>query len=215
MAYRFLIPLIFLIALSIFLLMGNSAVDPKPASIPIHRDSTLNRNKDNKISEAFTYIQAHHYDTGFCILVNYGLHSGKKRAYLVNPSKNLVFDSFLVSHGCGTYSWGSDQSKEKAQFSNNFESHCSSLGKYKIGKSDYSSWGINIKYLLYGLDSSNSNAYKRTIVLHGWGDIPDVETYPSGIPEGWGCPAVSDNTMRKLDSILQTRKKPVLMWIYH
>ena len=133
----------------------------------------------------------------------------------MNPNRNLLMDSFLVSHGCGNNTWGLDESKEKPQFSNAFESHCSSLGKYRIGKRAYSDWGINIKYYLYGLDSSNSNAYKRTIVLHGWGDIPDNEIHPSGIPEGWGCPAVSDKMMTKLDSTFQTKKKPVLMWIYH
>jgi hypothetical protein len=171
--------------------------------------------KPRKIKEALEFAKGRKYDTTLAILIDYSLHSGRKRAFLADISRGVVFDSFLVSHGCGDKSWGADLSKESAKFSNDFESHCSSLGKYRIGKRAWSDWGINVKYYLYGLDSSNSNAYKRTIVLHGWGDIPDMETYPAGIPEGWGCPAVSDNAMRTLDSILQTRKKPVLMWVFN
>ena len=41
------------------------------------------------------------------------------------------------------------------------------------------------------------------IVLHGWNSVQDKETYPNGSPEGYGCPAVSNNTMRYLDELLK------------
>lgn len=165
------------------------------------------------MKKTLDYVRLKNYDTSFAVLINYGIHSGKKRLFLFNPSRQIMLDSFLVSHGCGVNAWGLDESREKASFSNNSGSHCSSLGKYKIGKRAYSAWGIHIKYLMHGLDSTNDNAYKRTIVLHGWGDVSDSEVYPRGTPEGWGCPAVSEKAMYCLDSILQTRKKPVLMWV--
>ncbi len=179
------------------------------------RDNTLLHEQDTYISKSLAYARKKGFDTTFSILINYGMHSGKRRAFLVNPAKRKVLDSFLVSHGCGSNPWGSDLSKITPGFSNLAESHCSSLGRYKIGKRAYSDWGINIKYYLYGLDTSNSNAYKRTIVLHGWDQVGDTETYPSGTPEGWGCPAVSEHAMHVIDSFLQTRKEPVLMWVYH
>jgi hypothetical protein len=166
------------------------------------------------LKEASAFIRKWNYDTSFAVLVNYGIHSGKKRLFLVNPSRGIAFDSFLVSHGCGLCAWGLDESREKAGFSNNSGSHCSSLGKYKLGKRAYSDWGINVKYMMHGLDTTNNNAFKRTIVLHGWGDVTDDEVYPRGTPEGWGCPAVSVKAMHSLDSILQKRKKPVLMWVF-
>jgi len=91
----------------------------------------------------------------------------------------------------------------------------SSLGKYRIGKRGYSNWGINVNYKLHGLEASNSNAYKRIIVLHSWKDIPNDEVYPRGCPEGWGCPAVSNDFMRKLDVLLKNSRKSVLMWVYN
>lgn len=168
----------------------------------------------HKTAEALKFASTKNFDTTVAICIDYSLHSGRKRGFILNLQTGRTMDSFLVSHGCGAYSWGSDKTKDRPQFSNNFESHCSSLGKYRIGKKAYSSWGIHVKYFLYGLDSSNSNAYKRTIVLHGWDEVPDQEIYPSGTPEGWGCPAVSDHTMERLDSFLQSKTMPVLMWMY-
>ena len=75
--------------------------------------------------------------------------------------------------------------------------------------------GIHVNYRLHGLESTNSNAFSREIVLHSWESVADLETYPKGTPEGWGCPAVSDNTMRTLDSLLQNSGENVLLWIYN
>jgi hypothetical protein len=44
--------------------------------------------------------------------------------------------------------------------------------------------------------------------------ITENETFPEGTPEGWGCPAVSNQQMRALDSLLKKEKKPLLLWIY-
>ncbi|MDI1233989.1 MAG: murein L,D-transpeptidase catalytic domain family protein [bacterium] len=166
------------------------------------------------ITEAFQFVKQHKMDTTIAILIDYKQHSGKKRGFIIDLKLKLIRDSFLVAHGCGDNNWSMDQSKDAPKFSNAFDSHCSSLGKYKIGARAYSDWGIHVKYLLYGLETSNSNAYKRTIVLHGWESIPDIEPYPNGVPEGWGCPAVSNETMAKLDAFLSDTKRPVLLWAY-
>lgn len=166
------------------------------------------------MTDALQYINTKGFDTSLALLINYQDHSGRKRLYLVNPNRLVVMDSFLVSHGCGPYAWGKDMSREKASFSNAPESHCSSLGHYKIGARTYSDWGIHVKYLMHGLDQTNNNALKRTIVLHGWDAVPEKELYPQGVPEGWGCPAVSNHTMTVIDNLLKDRKKPVLLWAY-
>ncbi len=165
------------------------------------------------IKDALVFVKKNKMDTTLAIFINYKLHSGKKRGYIIDLKCKIITDSFLVSHGCGNNNWGSDESKDNPSFSNDFESHCSSLGKYKIGERAYSQWGINVKYVLYGLEASNKNALQRTIVLHGWESIPDIETYPAGVPEGWGCPAVSNATMIKLDALLN-KKNAVLLWAY-
>lgn len=169
----------------------------------------------SKIKSAKSYAKTRNLDTGLALLIDYKIHSGKKRAFLVDLSLNKPIDSFLVSHGCGLNPWGGDYSKEKPTFSNEPESHCSSLGHFKIGIKGKSSWGIFIKYFLHGLDSSNNNALKRQIVLHGWSEVSDSEIYPEGTPEGWGCPAFSNAVMTLLDSAIQTRSKPILLWSFN
>ena len=95
-------------------------------------------------------------------------------------------------------------------------SYCSSLGKYKVGIRSYSKWGINVHYKLHGLESTNSNAFKRYIVLHSYTPVPTLEIYPMHLPLGisQGCPVICDDAMRKVDALLKVEKKPVLLWIY-
>lgn len=167
-----------------------------------------------KKQEALTFCKANNLNTDYCVLIDMSIHSGKKRFYLLSFKKDSIAYSALVFHGCGPLKWSDDESKENPIFSNTNDSHLASLGKYRIGNRGWSSWGININYKLHGLDSTNSNAYQRIIVLHGWDAVKDAEQYPHGSPEGYGCPAVSNNTMRYLDNKLKNKKKDVLMWIY-
>jgi len=172
------------------------------------------KNLDSFILISKKYCKKEKFDTTIAIIINYQKHSGTKRGYIIDLRTQKIKDSFIVSHGCGVNNWGGDGSKNSPEFSNEFESHCSSLGKYKLLERAYSQWGINVKYVMYGLDKTNSNAYKRTIVLHGWENVSSEEIYPSGTPEGWGCPAVSNSTMTKLDDLLSPIKKPVLLWVF-
>lgn len=179
------------------------------------KDSTIYKEKYvSKIKEAKQYVRLKQFDTSIALFINYQIHSGKKRAFLIDLIQQKAIDSFVVSHGCGDSPWGSDQSKTSPKFSNLPESHCSSLGKFKITQRGYSNWGINVKYNLIGMESTNSNALKRLIVLHGWDDVSNSETFPNGAPEGWGCPAFSNLAMTKLDSFFKSKSRPVLLWSY-
>ena len=129
--------------------------------------------------------------------------------------KNTIIISGLVSHGCGINPWSGMWSKDKPRFSNAVNSHCSSLGKYQVNSRAASAWGIHIKYYLNGLERSNNNAYVRDVVLHSWEQVQDKEVYPDGTPEDWGCPAVSNNTMKAVDNLIRYQKKHLLLWIYN
>lgn len=189
---------------------NNTATNKDAASSPsIDISSTK-----NKAEEALQFCKAKNFNTSFCILIDMSLHSGVKRFIVWDFKNDKILNSFLVAHGCGDYPWNNDYSKESPTFSNTPDSHCSSLGKYKIGERGFSQWGVKIKYVLHGLESSNSNAQSRAIVFHSWNAISDEEVYPNGTPEGWGCPAVSNNSFRIIDPMLQSSDKPVLMWIY-
>lgn len=167
-----------------------------------------------KANEARIYCKAKNMNTHFCLLADMSLHSGIKRLFVWDFENDTIRYSFLVGHGCCSNPWSMDASKDSPVFSNVDGSHCSALGKYKLGERAYSDWGVHIKYVMHGLESGNSNAFKRLIVFHAWDKVSDEEVYPQGTPEGWGCPTISNNSMLLIDPVLKASKKPVLLWIY-
>ena len=162
--------------------------------------------------EAKAYCEKNKLNQKKFILIDLGVHSGIKRFFIYDFESKKISKSYIVSHGCGNKEWGRTFSKEDAPISNEFDSHCSSLGKYVVLDRGVSQWGIKVNYILQGKDSTNSNARKRAIVLHSWEAIPNEEVFPEGTPEGWGCPAVSNESMKEIDELLKKNKK-VLMWI--
>ncbi len=164
--------------------------------------------------QAMDYCKTQNFNTDLCLLLDMSLHSGVKRFFVWDFKRDTIIHSFLVGHGCCDNPWSDDNSKEDPKFSNKDGSHCSSLGKYKVGQRAYSDWGVKVKYLLHGLEPTNNNALKRYIVFHSWEAVSDEEIYPEGTPEGWGCPTISNNSFKIIDPILKASTKPVLMWIY-
>ncbi|PZR19234.1 MAG: peptidase [Flavobacterium psychrophilum] len=171
------------------------------------------KNYTSKHTEALAFCKKNKYNEDYYFLVDLSVHSGKKRFYVYDFKQKKITDSNLVTHGSCDAFQDNDTKYEKAKFSNKNDSHCSSVGKYKVGKRDYSSWGINVKYWLEGLEDTNSNARNRVVVLHSWEAVANTEIYPQYTPLSWGCPAVSDAFMEKLDTRLQKTDKPVLLWI--
>lgn len=152
------------------------------------------------------YAKKNHFDTTYIFLGNMAMLSGKKRFFVINLNTMEIEQSGLVSHGRGL-----GRSRFDKQYSNLEGSKCTSLGRYKIMKKYKGEFGE--AYRMTGLDSSNRNAYSRNIVLHSMGCIPDAEEVMTMcISEG--CPAVSVNFLSSLKKIIDTRKKPVLLWIF-
>ena len=202
--------LLFLILLLtiVILVIKNTFLDEKPI---ISRSLS----QTEKAKEALEYCKNKGFNTDFCILVDMRIHSGKDRIFIWNFNNSSINQSGLCSHGCGDSPHSGDETKTAPIFSNKPNSHLSSLGKYKIGARGYSNWGINVNYKLHGLETTNKNAHERLIVLHSWKYVSDTPVYPNGTPEGWGCPAVSNDMMRILDEKLQSTSKPVLLWVFN
>ena len=167
-----------------------------------------------KANEGLEFSKKNKLNTDFCILVDMSLHSGTKRFFVWDFKKNTIVHQYLVGHGCGTNSWSRDETKDQPTFSNEDGSHLSSLGKYKLGIRGNSEWGVRIKYIMHGLEDTNSNALSRFIVFHSWELMSDEEIFPAGSPEGWGCPTISNNAFLELDPLLKNSKKSVLFWIF-
>jgi hypothetical protein len=163
--------------------------------------------------EARLFCEKNGFATDFYYLIDLSIHPGRFRFFVFDFKKDSITHQNIVTHGsCDVFEENPDQ-WEKAKFDVRQNSHCSMKGKFKIGKRDYSSWGIKVKYWLHGLEAQNNSAVDRVVVLHSWSAVADKEIYPRVSPLSWGCPAVSDNFMRILDQQLQATKKPVLLWI--
>lgn len=177
-------------------------------------DEVLREAKHNLLfTEAYEFCVAQNFDTNHFFLVDFSIHSGKNRFFIYDFADSAVTQKALVTHGTCDGFEANPEAREAPKFSNTLDSHCSSLGKYKIGKRDYSSWGIHVKYWLHGLEPTNNKAVERVVVLHSWEAVANEEVFPHHSPLSWGCPAVSDDFMRTLDSLLQRKTKPMLLWI--
>jgi hypothetical protein len=134
------------------------------------------------------------------------LPSGQNRFFVYNLENDSLQVQGLVAHGnCFEY-W-----LEGRKYSNTVGSGCTSLGKYKIGIPYTGKFGYS--YKLHGLDTSNNKAFERTVVLHAHNCIPETEV-AEDICQSNGCPTVSPKLLEQLKEIINTSKKPVLLWIY-
>ncbi len=186
-----------------------SCVNEQSTKVPVRKPVDYNP----KAGEALRFCKARNLNTSFYILIDLSVHSGYKRFFIWDFARACITDSFLVSHGCGPHLWGAYSTAGSAVVSNEPDSHCSSVGKYIIGERGSSQWGVKTKYLLHGMDPTNSNALRREIVFHSWEAVRDIEPFPRGVPEGWGCPAISNQAFTSVDRKLRGQTRQTLMWI--
>ena len=185
-----------------FLCCNNSEVE----TLPVKDYNSFHK-------EAKEFCKENGYNESYYFFFVLCLFSGMNRFFIYDFTSKKVLDKNLVTHGsCDQFEENPDK-LNYVKFDHRIDSHCSMKGKYKIGNRDYSSWGINVKYWLHGLETSNKNAEKRVVVLHSWSAVKNKEVFPKYSPLSWGCPAVSNEFMKKLDSRLQKSEKPVLLWI--
>lgn len=162
---------------------------------------------NTQISKIKEFSILHNYNQNIAFMIDYSLHSGLPRFFVVDIKNNQISDSGLVCHGdCK----GSNNATYVKHFSNTNDSNCTSLGFALIGKRAESKWGKKFKYWLHGLEKTNDNMKDRVVVLHAWSGVPDKKIFPSNIGTSWGCPTVSINFLDELDVILKKEKKVLL-----
>ena len=152
------------------------------------------------------FAKANQYNTDLCFLINMHIASGSNRFFVYDLRKDSVLDAGLVTHGRCNKNWLTGR-----RYGNEPGCGCTSLGKYRIGASYQGRFGL--AYKLHGLDSTNSNAYKRFVVLHSHDCVPEGEVYPYPICQSDGCPTVSPAFLKKLSTIIDASPKPILLCI--
>ena len=165
------------------------------------------KNYSVEIAHVKKFAKQQHYNQDIAFMIDYSLHSGYKRFFVVDLKKGVILKKGLVCHGGAK---GKNNKGIPTVFSNENESHCTTLGMAVVGERAYSNWGKNYKYWLDGLETSNTNMRKRVVVLHAWEGVADEEIYPEVLAVSWGCPTVSVKFLDELDVLLKKYDKVLL-----
>jgi hypothetical protein len=138
-------------------------------------------------------------------VIDYTRPSTKKRLWVYDlRSHALLFDE-LVSHGRGS------GGAMATSFSNEPDSHKSSLGLFRTGEAYVGTNGYSLR--LDGLDRGlNDRARARAIVIHGAPYVNAATARANGyLGRSWGCPAVRPAIARNL---IDTVKGGGLLFAY-
>ena len=138
----------------------------------------------------------------FIGMVNFGLASHEPRFHVVDISKGKVLATHLVAHGRG-----SDPTNDGwvERFSNNPGSNASCSGSFVTGDTYRGKHGRSRR--LIGLDSSNSQADGRGIVIHAASFVDSGMAQSQGrIGRSQGCFAVSHAAIDQVLSQLGSGK---------
>lgn len=142
----------------------------------------------------------------FLTICDFSQSSSKKRFYLIDVEKKKLVMQTYVAHGKNS---GSEYA---TSFSNTSESLQSSLGFYVTAETYTGEHGLSLR--LKGTEANfNSNAYMRSIVIHGAAYV-DAARAKAGVMMGrsFGCPAVPQKESEK---IINTIKNGSCLFIYN
>ena len=169
--------------------------------------------KDIDYDHLKSYCHVNGLSEHYAVIVDFSYPSGKHRFFVCDLQTNKIISSSLCAHGAGNGS-----TITKPVFSNEIGSNCSSLGHYAItGKHKMSSTGLP-SFRLKGLDSSNSNAMKRGILIHSAKivSMSRLGIFPFYLPLdkriSSGCFAVDIDMMDIVGELVDNEKKPILLY---
>ena len=121
-------------------------------------------------------------------VIDYSLPSTQPRLWVLDLANGKVLFHELVAHGSGS---GGNYA---TRFSNNNDSHQTSLGLFLTGGTYQGGNGYSLR--LRGLDKGfNDRAEERHIVMHGaWYVSPEHARAQGRLGRSWGCPALSQQS---------------------
>lgn len=130
---------------------------------------------------AYQKHKSHVRNRRFITIADFKRHSMVPRLFVLDL-KTGQHRSLLVAHGQGS---DPDHDGFADVFSNEVDSHMSSLGAYVTGSTYHGKHGLSLR--LKGLEASNNRAQERAIVIHGAAYVsPDRQL----LGRSWGCPAI-------------------------
>lgn len=159
---------------------------------------------ERRVNEALTFCKKNELSTDYAVFVDFSKHSGRDRYMIFSFSKHKVIYRCLCASGLN-----------KNKFSNRPGSNLSSLGKYRITNEIHNMSIGRDGLVVDGLESSNSNARKRKILIHYskvLNDFPKnifpIPIIGTGISHG--CFSITSEGVNKTKEL----PKPTLLWAY-
>jgi len=145
-------------------------------------------------------------DLATLTVIDYSKPSTAKRLWVFDLETRALLFEELVAHGKGS------GGRIATSFSNESESHQSSLGLFRTDDAYLGSNGYSLR--LRGLDTGfNDHAYDRAIVMHGASYVSDqYARLKGGIGRSWGCPALRAGIARE---VIDTVKGHGLVFAYY
>jgi hypothetical protein len=159
-------------------------------------ESVDNQIDPGLLRRALDALEQHHNrisDRDFIGVADFSLPSRAPRFHLVNLADGNV-RSHLVAHGRG-----SDPAHTGwlERFSNEPRSNATSAGAYRTGPLYLGAHGRSMR--LEGLDTTNSNALSRAIVVHGaWYVNAEMIGHSGMLGRSQGCFAVADSSLPEI-----------------
>ena len=188
----------------------------KMSSFPVkklHRSSSLITLTEQRLLDRVKTIKQFistnsKYNNELAFFIDMRIMSGKNRFIVYDLKNDKIVDQGLVAHGIGSETLNNEELK----FSNANSSFCTALGKYYIGNDYLGKFGK--AYKLYGLDPTNSNAFARSIVLHKYDKVP-YEEQDRAICHSLGCPMVNEIYYGRIEKLIDTSKRNIILDIYY
>lgn len=139
------------------------------------------------VDKAMLVKKKYKSDCKYVVMVDYSKPIYAERLYVVNTEKKSIETASTVSHA---FKSGMVYAKD---FSNEENTLKSSLGAYLTEGTYYGKYGYSLT--LKGLDNTNSNAKKRSIVFHS----------SKAMKTKWshGCFALPDKASRKIIDMIK------------
>jgi hypothetical protein len=171
-------------------------------------DSALNFEGMKLALSGFEKIKKEYPDLSKKLLtiIDYSSPSTVKRLYVIDFKKDAIVFKSYVAHGKNT---GLDHA---LSFSNNIQSHKSSLGFYITGNTYYGKHGYSLR--LKGLEKEiNDNALKRAIVMHSANYVSrDFINVHGRLGRSYGCPAIPVENHQYLIDLI---KNNTCLFVYY
>jgi L,D-transpeptidase catalytic domain len=139
-------------------------------------------------------------------VIDFSKPSNEKRLFVIDLKKDTVLFQSLVAHGRNS---GFEYAKD---FSNEMDSHKSSLGFYITMKTYTGEHGYSLK--LKGCERGfNNKAYDRAIVIHGSEYVTEKFLKSAGyLGRSFGCPALPEKINKKIINVI---KNGSCLFLYH